>query len=56
MNHQLEMHLQEAIDTVSAWDIPEEEFADAVKAQVRLMSGLSPSDDRWFDHSDTSIQ
>ena len=44
MNHQFELHLQEAIDTVSAWDIPEEEFADAVNSQARLMAGCSPDD------------
>jgi hypothetical protein len=56
MNHQFELHLQEAIDTVAAWDIPEEDFADAVNCQARLMSGLSPSDDYWSDDSDTPIQ
>ena len=56
MNHQFEMHLQEAIDTVAAWDISNEEFANAVNCQARLMSGLSPSDEHWFDDSDNPIQ
>ena len=55
MNHQIEMHLQEAIDTVTAWDIPNDEFADAVNAQAKLMAGV-PADDYWDSDSDTSIQ
>ena len=54
-NHLLEAHLSEAIETVSAWDLPEEEFADAVNAQVRLMCGV-PSDDHWRSDSDVTLQ
>jgi hypothetical protein len=44
-----EAHLFEAIEAVSAWDLPEEEFADAVNAQAKLMAGV-PSDELWcFD-------
>jgi len=39
--------LQDAIDLVDAWDLPEEEFAHAVNQQARLMAGLGlePSTD-----------
>ena len=32
-------YLQDAIDLVDAWDIPESEWAEAVNAQARLMAG-----------------
>ncbi|MBK6510929.1 MAG: hypothetical protein IPG06_16780 [Haliea sp.] len=40
-----EDYIPEALDTVSAWDLPESEFTDAVNAQARLMAGqgLEPS-------------
>lgn len=31
--------LRDAIDQVSAWDLPEEDFAEAVNAQMHLMLG-----------------
>ena len=34
-----EDYLWDAFDIVSAWDIPEEDFAQAVNAQARLMAG-----------------
>ncbi len=39
--------LQDAIDLVDAWGLPEEEFAHAVNQQARLMAGLGlePSTD-----------
>jgi hypothetical protein len=36
--------LLEAIDLVSAWEIPDEQFADAVNAQARLMAGILPEE------------
>jgi hypothetical protein len=30
-----------AIETVSAWDLPEDEWADAVNAQAKLMAGIT---------------
>jgi hypothetical protein len=53
--NQFQQNLLEAIETVSAWDLPEEEFADAVNAQVRLMCGV-PSDDHWRSDSDVTLQ
>ena len=39
------MYLLDAVAVVSAWDdVPDEEFADAVNAQARLMAGYSPDD------------
>ena len=34
----------DAIETVLAWDLPDEVFPDAVQSQVRLMAGISPED------------
>ena len=34
-----EDYITDALDMVSAWDIPESEFTDAVNAQARLMTG-----------------
>ena len=36
--------LIEAIDLVAAWEIPDEQFADAVNAQARLMAGILPEE------------
>jgi hypothetical protein len=47
-----ENQLLDAIEAVSAWELPEEEFADAVNAQARLMCGV-PSDDHWSFDSET---
>lgn len=33
-----------ALDMVAAWELPEEDLADAVNAQARLMAGLCPED------------
>ena len=38
----LEDYLQDALDLVSAWDLPDEELPDAVNAQARLMAGIAP--------------
>jgi hypothetical protein len=36
----LEDYLQDAFEIVSAWDLPDEDFAHAVNAQARLMAGI----------------
>ena len=36
MNDIIENHIQEAIDAVSAWEIQEADFAEAVNAQAGL--------------------
>lgn len=34
----------DAIETVLAWDLPDELFADAIQSQVSLMAGFNPED------------
>jgi len=40
-------YIQDAISLVDSWDLPEEDFAQAVNQQARLMAGLGlePSTD-----------
>jgi hypothetical protein len=40
----IEDYISDALETVSAWDIPAEELADAINAQARLMAGIPPDD------------
>ena len=42
----IEDYIPEAIETVSAWDVPVEELANAINAQARLMAGIPP-DEPW---------
>ena len=37
----IEDYLQDAIELVNAWEIPEEDFAQAVNDQARLMCGMN---------------
>jgi hypothetical protein len=37
-------HILDALMIVSAWDIPDEDFADAVNDQAMLMAGVNPDD------------
>jgi hypothetical protein len=46
-------YITEALELVSAWDIPDGELADAVNAQARLMAGIHP-DEIWERQSDIS--
>ena len=48
----LEDHIPEALDMVSAWDIPDEQLADAINAQAKLMAGVHP-DESWEDILET---
>ena len=36
----LEDYIQEALEIVSAWDLPDDELPDAVNAQARLMAAI----------------
>jgi len=36
----IEDYIPEALEMVSAWELPEEDFAQAVVDQARLMSGI----------------
>jgi hypothetical protein len=40
-------YLLDAAETVLTWDLPEEDFADAVKSQACLMAGINPDDLLW---------
>ena len=40
-------YLLDAIDTVAGWELPEEDFAQAVNDQARLMAGEYSDDDIW---------
>ena len=42
-----EDYIPDALDMVSTWELPEEDFAHAVNQQARLMAGydLEPRDD-----------
>jgi hypothetical protein len=43
-----EDYIAEALELVSAWDVPDEDFVDAVNVRARLMAGVHP-DDFWED-------
>jgi hypothetical protein len=42
-------HFLDAIETVLAWDLPDEAFPDAVYEQFRLMAGIPPDEPYWPD-------
>ena len=44
-------YILDALEIVSAWDIPDEDLADAISEQARLMAGIGPCE-RWEDHSE----
>ena len=48
----IENHILDALEIVGAWDLPEEELADAINDQAMLMAGVNP-DDIPERHSDT---
>jgi hypothetical protein len=48
-------YLLDAVAIVSASEVSEAQFADAVNAQARLMAGIT-SDDYWDDEADTPLQ
>jgi hypothetical protein len=37
----IECYIYEALEIVSAWEIPEEDFAQTVNDQARLMAGMN---------------
>jgi hypothetical protein len=41
-------YITAAIEMVSTWNLPDEDFADTVNAQAKLMAGVHP-DDPWDD-------
>jgi hypothetical protein len=48
----IENHILEAFEIVSTWDLPDEDFAQALNDQARLMSGISPDDETWVEQPD----
>jgi hypothetical protein len=40
----IENYILDAIELVSAWDLPDEDLADAVNDQAMLMGGVNPDD------------
>jgi hypothetical protein len=44
MLEQLEDYIEQAIHQVEAWDLPEEQFVQAVNDQARLMAGIDLDD------------
>ena len=42
-------YLMDAYDIVSAWELPEEDFAEAVKQQALLMAGGDPLETFYID-------
>lgn len=40
--HIHENYVLDALELVMAWDLPEEDLADAVNEQAKLMAGLFP--------------
>ena len=47
-----EGYIFDALEMVSAWNIPDGDLADAVNAQARLMAGINP-DDFWEINENT---
>ena len=45
---QFEDYIPDALEmvSVSAWDLPDDQLADAVNAQARLMAGIDPWEDQ----------
>jgi len=50
MEIHIEDYVQQAIEHVEAWDLPEDQFAQAVNDQARLMAGID------LEFSDTGLE
>jgi hypothetical protein len=42
----IENYILDALEIVGTWDLPEEDFADAVNDRAMLMAGVNPDDIR----------
>ena len=49
MNLEIVNYLMDAYELVSGWDLPEEDFALAVKQQALLMAGLDPDETLYLE-------
>ena len=47
-----EDYIADALEIVSSWDVSDDEFADTVNAQARLMAGIHP-DEFWEGNANT---
>lgn len=45
--HTFQDYLSAAVDAVLTFEIPESDFAEAVKAQACLMAGINPDELLW---------
>lgn len=50
----MNQQILDALETVIAWGLPDEDLADALNDQARLMSGDDP-EDTWESHSDSPL-
>ena len=50
MTEQFEDYVQQALDQVEAWNLPQEEFIQAVNDQAKLMAGIID-----LDYRDTGL-
>ena len=50
MKIHIEDYVQQAIEQVEAWDLPADQFADAVNSQARLMAGVD------LDYRDNDLE
>lgn len=49
MNLEIVNYLMDAYEIVSAWELPDEDFAEAVKQQAMLMAGGDPAESFYID-------
>ena len=47
-------YILDALEMVCAWNLPDDELADAVNAQARLMAGIHP-DDFWEGNAEYAL-
>ena len=40
----IEDHIPQALELVTAWDVPDEDLAQTVNDQARLMAGVQPEE------------
>ena len=40
----MQNYILDALEIVSAWNLPDEDFAQAVNDQARLMAGVNPEE------------
>ena len=48
----IENYILDALEIVSAWELPDSDIAQALNDQARLMSGVSSDEDAWENQPD----